>query len=290
MTLEPAIDARARTFQLSSGEIAAEISGADDGQLVIGVPGLSANLRSFDVIYEALDPRRHRRLAYDPRGRARSEKTPPGSYGWPSHVRDILGMADELGVETFDLIGWSMGAWIAMAVPQAAPGRVRRLVLIDAVGKVDETVKIPIYANLERLGTVWPSREAFMTLAKSIGLYEPWPAWERLFDYELEDVEGGVRARTEKSAPLEDDAYRSTQDTHLLWPSVTMPALLVRALSPIPPDFGYVLPEEEYRSFLAEVPTARGLDVDANHYTVGLHPDVAKAIAAFLGEDLARSG
>jgi pimeloyl-ACP methyl ester carboxylesterase len=285
MTIEPATEATARTFKLASGEVAAELSGAEDGRLVIGVPGLSANLRSFDVIFESLDPRLYRRLAFDPRGRGRSEKTPPGSYGWPSHVRDILEMADELGAETFDLIGWSMGAWIVMAVAEAAPGRVRRLVLLDAVGEVDETVTVPIYAGLDRLGQLWPSRDAFMTLAQSIGLYEPWPAWARLFDYELEDVDGGVRARTVKEAPYEDDAYRHTQDTHALWPSVTMPALLVRALSPIPPDFGYVLPEKEYRGFLAAVPTARGIEIDANHYTVGLHVAACAAIAAFLGED-----
>jgi pimeloyl-ACP methyl ester carboxylesterase len=284
MTIEPAIGAASRTFHLSSGDVAAEISGAEDGRLVIGIPGLSANLRSFDVVFDALDPAHHRRLAFDPRGRGRSAKSGPGSYGWPSHVRDILAMADELGAETFDVIGWSMGAWIAMAVAQAAPGRVRRLVLIDAVGTVDESVKIPIYAGLDRLGTVWPSREAFLTLAQSIGLYEPWPAWQRLFDYELEDVEGGVRARTVKEAPYEDDAYRHTQDTHALWPAVTMPALILRALRPIPPDFGYVLPESEYRAFLAEVPTATGIDIDANHYTVGVNPQAASAIAKFLGD------
>jgi pimeloyl-ACP methyl ester carboxylesterase len=287
VTIDHAVDAGARSFHASSGEIAAEVSGSKQGQLVIGIPGLSANLRSFDVIFGGLDPAKHRRLAFDPRGRGRSEKTPPGTYGWPSHVRDILEMADQLGAETFDLIGWSMGSWIAMKVAQMAPGRVRRIVLVDAVGTVDESVRIPIYAGLDRLGTVYPSREAFMTLVKSIGLYQPWSAWERLFDYELEDVAGGSRARTAKAAPLEDDEYRDTQDTHALWPAVTMPALLVRALNPIPPDYGYVLPVSEYTSFLAEVRSARGIEVDANHYTVGVHPDVVQAIAEFLGKDIA---
>ena len=147
-----------REFQLPSGRIHAEVSGPAGAPLVIGVPGLSANLRSFDVIFAGLDPARHRRLAYDPRGRGRSEKTAPGSYGWPAHARDIASMADELGAETFDLIGWSMGAWIAMKVCEMFPGRVRRLVLIDAAGLPDESAKPPIYTGLERLSTVWPSR------------------------------------------------------------------------------------------------------------------------------------
>jgi pimeloyl-ACP methyl ester carboxylesterase len=69
----------ARPFRLESGVIAAELSGSPKGRLVVGIPGLSANLRSFDVIFEALDPEQFRRLAYDPRGRGRSEKTPPGT-------------------------------------------------------------------------------------------------------------------------------------------------------------------------------------------------------------------
>ncbi|MFN2465405.1 MAG: alpha/beta fold hydrolase [Candidatus Dormibacteria bacterium] len=271
-----------KRFQLPSGEIAAEISGAASAPLVIGIPGLSVNLRCFDVIYDALDPQRHRRLAYDPRGRGKSDKTRPGSYGWPAHAQDIIAMADALGAETFDLIGLSMGAWIAMKTIELNPGRVRRLVLLDAGGDVDESVTEPIYAGLDRLATVWPSREAFLGLVQQFPQYQPWPVWERLFQYELEDVEGGVRARSRKEAALEDDEYRQAQDPHLLWKSVTIPTLIVRATQPVPPDFGYVLPASEYQRFLREVPTAKGIEVEANHYTLAVIPETAKAIAEFL--------
>ncbi|MGI8609582.1 MAG: alpha/beta fold hydrolase [Candidatus Dormibacteria bacterium] len=271
-----------RRFRLASGEIAAAVSGKVDAQLVIGIPGLSVNLRCFDSIFEALDPDQHRRLAFDPRGRGQSDKTPAGTYGWPSHVRDVLEMADELGTQSFDLIGLSMGAWIAMKVAETAPGRVRRMALIDAGGVPDESVTEPIYAGLERLAMLWPSRDAFMQVAQTIPHYQPWPVWQRLFDYELEDVEGGVRPRSQRAAALEDEEYRKQQDPYLLWKSVTMPALLVRATQPIPPDFGYVLTAADYRRFLAEVPTATGVEVDANHYTVALHPGTVRAITDFL--------
>src|SRR6266446_5871914 len=144
--------ALARRMKLRSGEIACEISGSESGQLAIGIPGLSANLRSFDVIFDA---------------------------------RDVIEMADQLGSDTFDVIGWSMGVWITMVVAQMAPQRVRRVVLIDAAGLPEESVKVPVYAGLDRLATVFPSREAFMTLAKNLPQYQPWAPWERLFDYEL---------------------------------------------------------------------------------------------------------
>jgi hypothetical protein len=156
------------------------------------------------------------------------------------------------------------------------------MVLIDAGGVPEETVMAPIYAGIERLSTIWPSREAFMSLARSFPQYQPWPVWERIFDYELEDVEGGARARTQKQAPLEDDGYREAQDPYALWSAVTMPVLLVKAMKPIPPDFGYVLTTADYNRFLDEVPTATGVEVDANHYTVALHPDSVQAIVEFL--------
>jgi pimeloyl-ACP methyl ester carboxylesterase len=273
----------ARPFRLESGVIAAELSGSPDGRLVVGIPGLSANLRSFDVIFEALDPDQFRRLAYDPRGRGRSEKTPAGTYGWPAHARDVIEMADQLGAQSFDLIGWSMGCWIAFVVCALAPGRVSRLVLIDGGGEPDAGSVAPVYAGLERLGTAYPSRAAFFELAKKMPMYTPWPAWERLFDYELEDVEGGVRARTSKEAPWEDEGYRKSHDPYALWPAVTMRSLLVRAHHEILPGLGYILTAADAQRFLREVPESKLVEVDSNHYAIGMHPKTAEAIAEFLG-------
>ncbi|HUZ85786.1 MAG TPA: alpha/beta hydrolase [Candidatus Baltobacterales bacterium] len=271
-----------KKFDLKSGEVAYEISGAEAGRLVVGIPGLSANLRSFDVIYDALDGERHRKLAFDPRGRGWSAKTGPGTYGWPAHAKDVIEMADQLHAETFDVIGWSMGAWIAMVVAQMAPRRVRRVVLIDAAGLPEESAKVPVYAGLERLAAVFPSRDAFMSLARNMPHYHPWAPWERLFDYELVDVEGGVSFRTQKPAPFEDEQYRLQQDPYKLWSALTMPVLLLRAAQEIPPGFGYILTKEDYERFLREVPGAIGAEVDANHYTVGMNAEAARAIGEFL--------
>jgi pimeloyl-ACP methyl ester carboxylesterase len=271
-------------FRLPSGEIAAELGGSPTAPLVIGVPGLSANLRSFDVIFDALDPQRHRHLAYDPRGRGHSDKTAAGSYGWPAHAADIIGMADQLGAETFDLVGWSMGTWIAMKVCELAPGRVRRLVLIDGGGSPDESAKVPIYAGVERLGTVYPSFEEFSSLVQSIGVFVPWSSWEPYFRYELMEVEGGLAARTPADAAWEDENYRMSQDAYALWQAVTMPALLIRASQEILPGLGYILNAEDTARFVAEVADARAVEIDAQHYNIGMLPETARAIADFLDE------
>ena len=285
MAIEHATTTEARRFRLTSGEVAAELRGSPSAPLAICVPGLSANLRSFDVIVDALDPERHRSLAYDPRGRGRSEKTAPGTYGWPAHARDIVEMADQLGAAQFDLVGWSMGTWIAMKVCELHPGRVRRLVLVDGGGIPEESAKVPIYGGLERLGTVYPSYDAFAGFAKTTGVFTPWEVWEPYFRYELEDCDGGVRARTTKDAPWEDEQYRLAQDPYALWRSVTMPSLLLRAQREVLPGFGYILTRADVDRYLAEVPGSRAVEIDAGHYEIGIHRDAARAIAEFLDAD-----
>ena len=269
-------------MRLTSGEVALEVSGSEGGQAVVGIPGLSANLRSFDIIFRALDDSRHRKIAFDPRGRGRSDQTAPGTYGWPAHAHDVIEIADRLGVGTFDVIGWSMGAWIAMVVAQMAPARVRRVVLVDAAGSVEESAKTPVYAGLDRLSAVFPSRDAFMSIVRTMPHYQPFEPWERLFDYELVDVDGGVSFRTQKPAPWEDEQYRQAQDPYALWNALTMPVLLVRAAQQIPPNYGFILPRADYDRFLREVPGAEGVEIDANHYTIGMDPAATEAIARFL--------
>lgn len=63
-----------------------------------------------------------------------------------------------------------------------------------------------------------------------------------------------------------------------------MPVLLVRAAQQIPPGFGYLITEQDYARFLREVPSARGVEIEANHYTVGMNAGAARAIAEFLDE------
>lgn len=45
-----------------------------------------------------------------------------------------LEVLDALGLDTFDLVGTSLGGWLAAEIALRAPARVRRLVLVDAAG------------------------------------------------------------------------------------------------------------------------------------------------------------
>ena len=127
--------ASTKRIQLTSGALHVESNGDPRGRLVLCVHGLSANCRSFDRLVPVLTGAGHHVVAMDLRGRGRSDITPPGSYGWDSHVRDLLDIAERYGADSFDVVGHSMGGFIGMSLAAQYPQQCSRLVLIDAVGR-----------------------------------------------------------------------------------------------------------------------------------------------------------
>ena len=89
-------------IQLTSGVLHVESNGDPLRRLILCVHGLSANCRSFDRFVPVLAGAGHHVVTMDLRGRGRSEITPPGSYGWDSHVRDLLEIAELYGSDSFD--------------------------------------------------------------------------------------------------------------------------------------------------------------------------------------------
>ena len=163
------------------GRLAVRAAGAPGGPVVVCVPGLSANLRSFDRLVGALTRSQRLVIAVDLRGRGRSQITPPGTYGWPAHVADVLAVADYFGAASFEWIGHSMGAFLGLVAASRHPDRVRRLVLIDAAGRPEPSALGSIARSIARLGSVHPSAEAYLQWVRANTSIEPWdPMWEAL--------------------------------------------------------------------------------------------------------------
>lgn len=270
-------------LQLEAGPLRALRRGPDSGPPVFCVPGLSANAQSFDAISTNLAQRGRQLVALDLRGRGFSPAPSPGTFGWRGHALDLLAAASKLGFAEFDLIGHSMGAFVSMQAAALAPGRVRRLVLIDAAGVPEAGVIPPILAAVQRLGATYPSAEAYCEQVRKIGAAVPWEElWREHYLYDLEAVKGGVRPRTSREAVLADVLYGAGQDAKLFWPQLSMPTLLVRAAQPLLPGTGFVVGAVLRDAFLAAVPSAQAVEVDANHYGVMAHPQALRAIDGFL--------
>jgi pimeloyl-ACP methyl ester carboxylesterase len=276
----PSTDATPVSFALPSGTLHAQRFGGGEA-LAICVHGLSANSCSFGRLGQVLGSPDRTVIAPDLRGRGLSDVTPAGTYGWANHARDVLALADALGVERFDYVGHSMGAYVGMALAKQAARRVRRMVLIDAVGLPEPQSLVPIAAAVRRLGAVHESADAYIDAVRRIGTIEPWSAyWERHYRYEVVPTLGGVRSRTDSAAVLEDMVYASTQSPRALWPGLTMETLLLRAARPL--GGGFIVAAADRDAFVATAPRARADEIDANHYGVVMHEDTGRAIERFL--------
>ncbi|MBF5046416.1 alpha/beta hydrolase [Aggregicoccus sp. 17bor-14] len=272
-------------LSLPRGPLHAHRYGVAGAPLVLCVPGLSANALSFGAIAPRLAARGLQVVALDLRGRGQSPSGAPGSHGWPNHAQDVLDAASALGAERFGLIGHSMGAFVSLALLSLDAARVSRVALIDALGPPEAAALGPIGDGLRRLGLTFPSEDAYVAAVRDAGVVAPWnEVWERHYRYELTRApEGGVRARTDMAVVKEDLEYGKAHDARSHWGSLRKetPALVLRAAQGMGPG-GFVIRAEDYERFGREVPHARRVDVEANHFGVMTHEGSLAALEALF--------
>ena len=103
------------------------IESAGAGHPLVLLHGLAGNVATLRNDMLAFGDR-FRTIGIDCRGHGLSDHPP--SFTLSDHFADVLAAMDELGVDTFDLIGSSMGSYVAQGVAFSAPDRVRKLVLV----------------------------------------------------------------------------------------------------------------------------------------------------------------
>lgn len=97
------------------------------GRPLVMLHGLGSNIESMRPDIAALSPVR-RVVALDSRGHGRSDR--PAAYTLDDHVDDVLAVMDALELQTADVMGTSMGSYVAQGVATRAPERVSMLVLV----------------------------------------------------------------------------------------------------------------------------------------------------------------
>jgi len=252
---------------------------------VIGVHGLTLNMKAFDYLGERLGDVLQL-VAIDLRGRGLSPPTSPGTYGWDNHARDVFAVADALGFERFSVVGQSMGGAVAMTAAEIDAGRLDAVVLVDIAGRVDPGAGAFIASSLAGISDEHDTIEAYLAAVRSHGLVDEWDGyWDRCHRYGAEIRDGVVRARIDPGALAEDRAYGSAHAglyVYERWQHLTMPALLLRATRELRPGTGHVVPADDRDAFLRDVPTGTLVEVDANHLTINTHPRTVEALRHFL--------
>ena len=117
------------TFAINGTRIFCERIGSGPPLLLIHGLGSSGDDWAFQRDEFA---REHMLILPDLRGSGRSAK-PPGPYSIAQFGADLWAVVDALGIEALDVLGFSLGGAVAIEMALMRPGRVRRLVLCNAL-------------------------------------------------------------------------------------------------------------------------------------------------------------
>ncbi|MCR9269142.1 MAG: alpha/beta hydrolase [Hyphomonadaceae bacterium] len=89
--------------------------------------------RSWDRVAARLATR-YRVIAHDLRGHGQSDWVSDGDYGVMDHVFDLASLVETLELESFTLIGHSLGGNITLRYAGLFPDKIERLVAIEGLG------------------------------------------------------------------------------------------------------------------------------------------------------------
>ncbi len=251
-----------------------------EGDDVVMVHGVGANLAMWQFTIAADLQADHRLTMYDLRGHGRSD-VPPTGYTSHDMVEDLHGILDTLELDQVSLIGHSFGADIVLHFALRHPHRVRRLVAIEA--------GLPTLFNVRRQPEWTGWGEWTHLLESEAGIRKEPRDWHRIYTQlrrgeELPDHElspdhplpprGKRLVRLLTQTTMIRDYEAPSELTRERLPALTIPTLLVYGA-----DSSYHPSLELLRKTLphhTEVVVAK-----ADHFTV-LQRSIALPIRQFL--------
>eukprot|EP01037_Dinobryon_pediforme_P015293 gene15293-biopygen9312 len=150
--------------------------GADLNEPILLIHGFASNhvINWASTLWvKTLTEAGRRVIAIDNRGHGQSEKLyAPEDYSTQNMAGDALALMDHLGIERFDVMGYSMGARISAFLAASAPMRVRGLILgglghylIEGGGlstRIAEAMEAPSLADVSE-----PTQVMFRKFAES---------------------------------------------------------------------------------------------------------------------------
>jgi len=112
------------------------------GPPLLVVHGVASRADDGAPIYREL-MRKHRVYALDLLGYGDSERPRDSDYSVTTQAEIVRGFMDAVGLRETDVMGMSMGGWVALKVAAEHPERVRRLVLVSSGGLQFDTTLTP---------------------------------------------------------------------------------------------------------------------------------------------------
>jgi pimeloyl-ACP methyl ester carboxylesterase len=252
-----------------------------EGPLMIMMHGLTANAHAFDgLVAEGLD-KQFRIVSVDLRGRGLSDH-PAFHYTMEDHAQDILGLMDSLGADKAIFCGHSFGGLLSFYMGAHYPGRVEKLVILDAAARMNPKAAEMLSFRLSTLDMQFPTMANYMAEIKATPYNTFWS--DTMLSYYEADVrdhqEGGVTPRPQLANIIQASMGVANTPWAQLLDDVKAPVLLINAPESYTLDEP-LLPEEYAKETVAMLPDARYVQVPGNHQTM-LYGEGAKQIVAAI--------
>lgn len=281
MANEVFLPAEAFRVPVEGGELALYKYGGSGAPILL-IHGVTSSNRAWQLIARDLITKGYAPFAVDLRGRGRSSQL-PGPFGMEQHARDMKAAIDFIGAGAIDVIGHSMGGFVAVALQGKYPESVAKLTLLDGGiplplppgMTVEQIMPLILGPALARLSMTFESKEAYREY------WKPQPAFNRGWstamdeyaDYDLNGSAPEFRPSTNPQA-VEDDS-RDLFGTDLInetLKTLDKEVLLLRAPRGLQNEEGGLYPLPVLDAVLPNYPRITLITIeDTNHYDIALH-------------------
>lgn len=275
---------------VSGGELAVARFGSPTGKPVLAIHGITSSNRAWQSFAVAMLPHGFTLYAVDLRGRGRSNSL-PAPFGMENHARDMVKVLNFLKLERVDVVGHSMGAFVAVALLGMNPERVSKTVLIDGGLRlalppgftVEMVLPVILGPALARLQMSFESKEDYRNYWKPQAAFvKGWStAHDEYSDYDLIGEAPRFRPATNPAAVEEDsrDLFEQELIDRTLQ-NLKEEVLMLRAVRGLQNEENPLYPEQVLQTLLPKYPRVRVVTVeDTNHYDILLDQNGADRCA-----------
>ena len=274
---------------VKGGEIAVFQYGNGSGDPVLLIHGVTSSNRAFQLFADALIARGKAPFAVDLRGRGDSNNL-PGPFGMKQHAEDMAAVIDHFSWTQPDVIGHSMGAFVAAALVGLYSEKVGDVVFADGGVPlpmppgmtVEQIMPFVLGPAMTRLAMEFENKEAYRNYWKPQAAFvKGWSAiLDEYVDYDLR----GKKASTNPQAVEEDS--RDLFGDDLIVKSLQglqKPAIFIKAERGLQNEEGGLYPMPVLEAVLPAYPMLKlEFLADCNHYDMFLEATGAEKVAHII--------
>lgn len=242
--------------------------------------GLRGHGHSWDDISTALCQDYHV-LALDQRGRGESGWAKDGDYSTDAYVADLEGFCQALGLDSFVLVGHSMGGRNSLLYASRHPEKLQKLVVVDVGPEMDPKGSQRITQEIIHVPEEFDSFEAVLEYMGKQNRFASDAVLRRRFQYATKELPNG-KIGWRYDLEIRESRRRGGSAPQVdLWPAlpkITCPTLVIRGLETD------VLASDVAHKMINELPQGQMIEVPrAGHMVFEDNPqDTISAMRSFL--------